>query len=96
MKPLTPEEIFARTPLRPPYFAFTEVAVTNGEEIIGRLTPEQPMEAEAGEIAAAEVGRHLAILGSVAASRLLEGPHYLLATQAHLRAIAPDRRIQPP
>jgi len=72
-----------------PYFAFEKMALTSDGRLAATLPPlEQPMDSECGVRAAAEIGRHLAILGSCAAARLNRkaGKHFYLAKKARLRA----------
>lgn len=83
-------EILSRISVRRPYFAFDQLKldVCAGDEMLwAPISREQPMGTECGVMAAAEIGRHLAILGSCAAARKNEntGQHYYLAWDAHLR-----------
>jgi hypothetical protein len=86
-KQTTIAAVLARICVRPPYFAFEELREDEAG-VTGILLPEQPAGAEQGPISAAEVGRHLAILGSCAASRWnAESRHYYLATRARLEQL---------
>jgi hypothetical protein len=80
-----------------PYFAFDRLQQTEGGPIWAPVKPEQPMGVERGVMAAAEIGRHLAILGSCAAARTNPVPsqHYYLACRADLRQAEPTgERVQ--
>jgi len=70
-----------------PYFALNRLQQTSDGTLWAPITPEQPMGVERGVMAAAETGRHLAILGSCAAARTNPDPkqHYYLAWKADLR-----------
>lgn len=74
-----------RIAVQPPYFAFSELEV-EGPTVRGVFAAEQQVGHEVGAVCTAEVGRHLAILGSCAAvlASPLEGPYYYLASQATL------------
>ncbi len=77
--------------VRDPYFAFQTFDVQS-DIVTSTVAAEHPMLAETGPIAAAEAGRHLAILGSCAAA--MNNPtrarHYYLAREAYLeRTSAP-------
>ncbi|MEM7098392.1 MAG: hypothetical protein AAF541_09065 [Pseudomonadota bacterium] len=74
-----------------PYLALDQVHVTTDGQVAGSLQPEQPMYQEAGGIAASEVGRHLAILGSIALAQRNPKPgrHFYLATSAELVNLQP-------
>jgi 3-hydroxymyristoyl/3-hydroxydecanoyl-(acyl carrier protein) dehydratase len=86
---LSRTELYARICVRDPYFALSEVRVVGVGELTARVPVEQETGAEASPINAAEVGRHLAILGSCAASRVnpKEGQHYYLARRARLERL---------
>lgn len=80
------EMMIERIAVQRPYFAFDSLFQTSDSEwdIWGDFEPEQPMGSELGPLAAAEAGRHLAILGSCAAA-LRQDPGqrvYYLATDA--------------
>lgn len=68
----------------PPYFALQDLEVVSGKTVKAKIFPELEHSAEVGLISAAEAGRHMAILGSCAASLLrgAEKKEYFLATQA--------------
>ncbi|QRK09442.1 hypothetical protein JQX13_04675 [Archangium violaceum] len=82
-------ELFARICVRDPYFALSEVTVVGHGEVVAGVPVEQETGGEASPINAAEVGRHLAILGSCAASLVnaKEGQHYYLARRARLERL---------
>jgi 3-hydroxymyristoyl/3-hydroxydecanoyl-(acyl carrier protein) dehydratase len=86
---LEPSGLYARICVRDPYFALREVTEVGEGEVLARVPVEQEPEAEASPINAAEVGRHLAILGSCAASLVnrKEGQHYYLARRAKLERL---------
>jgi len=71
---------------RPPYYALDDVAVYQPGFVEARIRPEHPLGHEVGPLAAAEAGRHLAILGACACSSLREqhATHYYLAQRARL------------
>ena len=73
--------------VRAPYCALDDVRIVEPGLATAVVVPEQEVDLEVGLIAAAEAGRHLAILGSYAcassgASR--DGRHYYLAERADL------------
>ena len=73
-----------------PYFALEDLEEV-GDGIVNATIPSHPAEApEAGAIEAAQVARHLAILGScaVALSRDDDDRHHYLATRAHYTRMA--------
>ena len=84
---LSDEEIFSQIDVRPPYFALREVAVDSRGDVTARAAIEQPLGAEVGPVSGAEAGRHLAIIGSLAAAceHTAEGRHHYLATDAEIR-----------
>jgi 3-hydroxymyristoyl/3-hydroxydecanoyl-(acyl carrier protein) dehydratase len=86
---LDPSGLYARICVRDPYFALREVTEVGEGEVLARVPVEQEPEAEASPINAAEVGRHLAILGSCASSLVnrKEGQHYYLARRARLERL---------
>jgi hypothetical protein len=86
---LEPSELYARICVRDPYFALSEVTEVGEGEVLARVPVEQEPEAEASPINAAEVGRHLAILGSCASSLVnpKDGQHYYLARRARLERL---------
>ena len=72
-----------------PYYSLDDIKCdANGVSAL--VKSEHPMENEIGGIAAAEVGRHLAILGScaLATTNPDKSKHYYLAHRASLRRIA--------
>lgn len=75
----------SRISVRPPYFGLGELE-TAGEGIVAaRIGAAPPSAPEVGAMEAAQVARHLAILGSCAAalSRDDDKRHHYLATKAH-------------
>ena len=88
MTQLSASDICARIAVQPPYFAFTRLDAMPDSTVYGEFTPEQPLEYEKGPITAAEIGRHLAILGSCAAAVLSDDLNvYYLATNASYRRL---------
>ena len=95
MEPITPlalqvasaEDILHRIEVKPPYYALQDLQLCEGG-VHALVTPEQPLHAETGPISGAEVGRHLAIIGScaLAAVNPKPGKHYYLAQHAAYRA----------
>lgn len=77
--------LFHRQAVQPPYFAFDRIWRTE-KGVSGTFSPEHPMEHEGGLIAAAEAGRHLAILGACAAAATApdNARRYYLAGSASL------------
>ena len=86
---LSRPELYARICVRDPYFALREVRSVGPDEVTAEVPVEQDVGGEASPINAAEVGRHLAILGSCAASRVnpQQGQHYYLARRARLERL---------
>ncbi len=83
------EEYVDNIAVTPPYYALENLSI---EDNVARaeFSAEQPMENETGTIAAAEVGRHLAVLGACALSSLNpeKDKHYYLATSAELTNVS--------
>lgn len=99
--PLLPQsELYSRICVRDPYFALREVTMVGPGEVLARVPVEQDPGAEASPINAAEVGRHLAILGSCASALVnpKEGQHYYLARRARLERLhdGPRARLDEP
>jgi 3-hydroxymyristoyl/3-hydroxydecanoyl-(acyl carrier protein) dehydratase len=86
---LSRQELYARICVRDPYFALHAVTVAGDGEVTAGVPVEQETGRECSPINAAEVGRHLAILGSCAASLVnpKEGQHYYLARRARLERL---------
>jgi 3-hydroxymyristoyl/3-hydroxydecanoyl-(acyl carrier protein) dehydratase len=86
---LAARELYPLICVRDPYFAFQTFEVQS-QTVLTTVAPEHPLGDEIGPIAAAEAGRHLAILGSCAAA--LENPtrarHYYLAREAYIERTA--------
>lgn len=82
---MSARDIYPLICVRDPYFAFQSFNVAS-QAVMTSVAPEHPLGDELGPIAAAEAGRHLAILGSCAAA--MENPirarHYYLAREAYL------------
>lgn len=80
------EFIKKRVTVQPPYFAFDRLYQHRGDDwdIYGEFCPEQCFGAEDGIVSIAEAGRHLAILGTCAASLYEHEDEaiYYLATHA--------------
>jgi hypothetical protein len=72
--------------VRPPYFQLTDLEPFGADGVRAYVFFESPHGAESDALASAEVGRHLAILGSCALARNNPRPgrHYYLATEAVL------------
>lgn len=82
------QALFDRICVRDPYFALSEVRVLGPGAVVAQVPVEQVSEGEASPLNAAEAGRHLAILGSCAASLLTkEGQHYYLARRASVERL---------
>ncbi len=82
------EELFERICVRDPYFALRDVRVVGTGEVSALVPVEQDTDGEASPLNAAEVGRHMAILGSCAASLVnKEGQHFYLARRAWLERL---------
>lgn len=81
--------LLQRICVRPPYFALRDLRSPEPGTALAWIAPEQPLGAEAGPVAAAEVGRHLAILGSVALASLSPDgqQRYYLARAAHFERV---------
>lgn len=81
---IEPEAILSRIAVQRPYFSFGRLFMGSDGTVHGEFVPEQPTEWERGLVSAAEVGRHLAILGSIAATATTEESTrvYHLATRA--------------
>jgi 3-hydroxymyristoyl/3-hydroxydecanoyl-(acyl carrier protein) dehydratase len=88
------EEMYPQICVRDPYFALDLVHADGCGTVVARVPVQQPMLREIGAMAAAEAGRHLAILGSCAASQVnpREGRHYYLASDAVLKRVEPSCR----
>ena len=84
------QEALSRIAVRPPYFGLGAMSRT-GAGVVSALIPAAPPTLpERGPLEAAQVARHLAILGSCAAalSRDDAEPHYYLASSAHYARLA--------
>lgn len=94
MHKLDIREICERIAVQAPYFAFTELQGVPNRMVSGTFVAEQPLGFENGPVASAEIGRHLAILGSCAAVAWQAAPQiYYLATKARyskLHDVAPS------
>ncbi|QRR07561.1 hypothetical protein FPJ27_14775 [Burkholderia sp. MS455] len=85
MKALDIEEICRRIGVQRPYFAFRELHDQGNSTVLGVFASEQSTGFERGSVASAEIGRHLAILGSCAAALAQSDQKiYYLATKARL------------
>jgi 3-hydroxymyristoyl/3-hydroxydecanoyl-(acyl carrier protein) dehydratase len=84
------DRLFPLICVRDPYFALQDVRERGPGHVTAGVPVEQPLGDETGPIAAAEAGRHLAILGLVAAARLNPrlSRHYYLAHRATLERVA--------
>lgn len=72
--------------VRPPYYALHSVSAPSTGEVRAQVRREHPLGHEVGPLAAAEAGRHLAILGACACSSVREPAtlHYYLAHRARI------------
>ncbi len=77
-----------------PYYALKDLTISN-DEVSAEFAAEQPKNNEVGGIAAAEVGRHLAVLGACALawSNPVKKKHYYIAASAELRNISENSAI---
>lgn len=89
--PVPRDAIFAGISVRPPYYALKDVCRFPGGGLTARISRGQALGHEARPIGSAEVGRHLAILGSCASADVNPSPgrHYFLARRARFRRLAP-------
>ncbi|MQQ99742.1 hypothetical protein [Glaciimonas soli] len=98
MQSLDLSTIHRRIAVDPPYFAFKQLTKDDDGTVYGDFVPEQAMGYECGLVSAAELGRHLAILGSCAAAAAL--PHdervYYLAMKAHYIALRQEKQNAQP
>ncbi|MEJ7138421.1 hypothetical protein [Amphibiibacter pelophylacis] len=78
-------DLFSRIEVTPPYFAF-ETLASEGDQVVAPIAPEQNRGGEESLMASAEVGRHLAILGSCALAQMQAetGRFFYLAQEATL------------
>ncbi|MGB0908974.1 MAG: hypothetical protein ACPGYT_01315 [Nitrospirales bacterium] len=85
-KPIDSDILWSRIAIRPPYFALDDLGLESDGTVSARIPVQQPIGQEHGQIAAAEVGRHLAILGVCAIALQQEDSNrrYYLAQKAHL------------
>src|SRR5918995_197603 len=85
--PVSDDELFSRIEVCPPYFALTDVRRTDDGGVSAQVRICQSLGDEIGPVSAAETGRHLAILGSVAAAFANPSAkrHFYLAFDAELR-----------
>lgn len=87
-KSLDIAKICKRIAVHRPYFAFSDLYAIGDSCILGAFAPEQSVGYELGPISSAELGRHLAILGSCAAA--VDAPDdmtYYLASKGRLELI---------
>ena len=80
--------IFEMIAVRPPYCALEDPVLGDGT-VKATVRRSYPVKQEGGPIAAAEVGRHLAIAGAVAAATRNEkaGKHFYLARGARIERV---------
>lgn len=83
------DDIFGLISVRPPYCALEDVELGYGSAT-ATVRRSYPMQHEQGAIAAAEVGRHLAIAGAAAAATRnpMPGKHFYLARSARIERVA--------
>lgn len=88
-------QLLDRIEVTSPYFALRELALLPDSTVTATVDREYDMGLESGVISIAEAGRHLAILGSLAASALQPTAerHFYLATRA--RVLSFPRRQGP-
>jgi hypothetical protein len=81
-----PEQLLSRIEVSAPYLALREVQVDADHVVSATVDREYAMGLEAGVISVAEAGRHLAILGSLAAAsqQPTDERHFYLAHRAHI------------
>jgi hypothetical protein len=86
---LTASELYPFICVRDPYFALEALRALPDGSVTANVTRQQPLLYEAGPLAAAEAGRHLAILGSCAAALIhpVRARHYYIARQAQLQRV---------
>lgn len=91
------EQILENIDVKPPYFALSNLSLVEGG-IRAELSAEQLMYDEMGYMAAAEAGRHLAILGScaLADTNPKKEKHYYLAHKAKFVVHAEDQNMDEP
>lgn len=79
-----------RIAVQPPYFALSDLADLGRGLITAKMPLQAPTAPERGVVEAAQVARHLAILGSCAAAlaRDDDNCHHYLATDAHYMRLA--------
>lgn len=95
--PSTTERALERISVSAPYFAL-ENLIELGDGIVAATVPAAPPQhPETGSMEAAQVARHLAILGSCAAAldRDDNKRHHYLATKAHFSRLANAGSVQP-
>ena len=86
--------LLKRIRVTPPYLALHAIEL-DGDEVTAMVRPELPLgDREVGPLSSADVGRHLAILGSLAVARGAPDadPRYYLAHQGRLRRLDVDPR----
>ena len=83
------DDIYGLISVRAPYCALEDVELDYGA-LTATVRRSYPMKHEIGAIAAAEVGRHLAIAGAAAAATRnpLPGKHFYLARAARIERVA--------
>ncbi len=90
----TRDRALARIAVQPPYYDLEDLTDLGGGLVTARVPLHPPVGPETGPIEAAQVARHLAILGSCGAAlaRADDDRHHYLATRAHYMrlAAAPD------
>lgn len=91
-------EIIGNISVKPPYFSFENISIDDGGFLNARFSPELAHPYEKSPICMSEVGRHMAILGSLAlsSSNPLKEQHYYLANHALVtRNISDETETQP-
>lgn len=89
-------DICRRIAVERPYFAFSKLFTGKNGEILGEVQREHPLGYECSPLSAAEIGRHLAILGSCAAAAQSDDTRrFYLATRAEYQRIRFTQRDLP-
>ncbi len=82
-----PQALLRRVSVQAPYLALRNLEVLGAGWVAAEAPVEYPLGREVGPMSAAEAGRHLALVGSLAAASLQadDRQHYYLARRASLR-----------
>ncbi len=95
--PSTTARALERISVSAPYFALEDLTELGGGIVAATVPAAPPQHPEIGSMEAAQVARHLAILGSCAAALAREDNkrHHYLATKAHYSRLANAGAVQP-